>query len=126
MLNFVDVRIVPQKSSGCIDISTNDRAYDVARSCLLSLKDESGLPVSLHSESVALALLSFQGNKNSSGPLVLTAGGNLPDRYENRFVLPVWQINVVGSHALNAMAEDIAVQIRQLGLTCKVFSIDEN
>lgn len=126
MLNFVDVRITPQKSSGCIEITTSDRAYALTRSCLLSLKDEAGLPISLHSESVAEACKSIKKSQNSRETLTLTAGGDLPDRYENKFTVVAWQINIRGHVALNALSEDIATQLRSFGLNCWVFLIDTN
>ena len=119
MLDFADVRIIASQQSGCINVTTSDRTYALTRSCLLTLKDEAGLPVSLHSEEVAAFCKNIRESQNTRGNLVLISGGDLPDRYENRFILPVWQINI-GKDDLETFANEIAERLRQLGLTCKV------
>lgn len=118
LLTSANVRLAVQ-SDGNIHITTDNESYDQVRSILLAMKESMGLPVSLHSESVASVLLQMRQHKSSDGSIKILE--TVPPRTEdNEITILAWQINIRGGEKLHQLAAELADHFRNFGLTAKV------
>lgn len=111
-LKQADVHILDINSMTFLVIATQDN-YKRARTILLTLKEECGLPLHLHSEEV-----SEMAKPNHSCHTIFEEG--LPPRYENKFQISGHKLVGKNREKIIGLANQVAQRLKLFGLSVVV------
>lgn len=107
-LKQADVHILDINSMTFI-VSTTQRSYKRARTILLTLKEECGLPLHLHSEQVSEMVKPKYGSDTIFEE-------DIPPRYENKFQVSGHKIVGKDREEMIVLAKEVAQRLEAFGL----------
>lgn len=104
--------------NGCFEINTSFEVYSRVRSHLKTMKNDFGLPVDLHSESVQASSGRVDGNT------VIEEG--LPPRWKNTFIVVAWHLlgRNVSQERVLALAYEVGDILESKGLVVAVYDYE--